>query len=69
MTANGRNGEAGDDKAYDGNNNKLYYRTPADFFETDDVTGDLADTAKGVVHVLGEDNKGGSCFFINFYLN
>ena len=54
-----RNGDTNDpDRAYDGSNSKLYYRTPAEFFESQrERRGDPADTTKHSVGVLDPQGK------------
>jgi len=56
----GRNGAVTPHGAFDGSNDKIYYRTPAEFFNGKDGRDDdrdPADTEKGAVGVLGEDGQ------------
>jgi hypothetical protein len=46
-----RNGKSDPNKAYNGTNTKIYYRTPTGFFN-DEVQTDPADTTKGSTYVL-----------------
>ncbi len=50
VSANGRTGGQ-DDKAFDGINSKLYYMTPASFFDGGSIGRDPADTTRGSVWV------------------
>lgn len=53
-----RNGGMTKDKAYNGTHNKLYYRTPVEFFSSKgSVDHDRADTAKGSVGVLDQQGQ------------
>ncbi len=52
MNANGKYGFK-PEKAFDGINSKLYYQTPAQFFDGDFIGRDPADTTRGSVYVEG----------------
>lgn len=56
VIANGRNGEATVEKAFDGTNTGKYYQTPVTFFSGDEVGTGSADTTKNSAGVL--DKKG-----------
>jgi hypothetical protein len=51
-----RNGRSNKNKAYNGTNSKVYYQTPAAFFN-DEINRDPADTTKGSTFVLDAGNN------------
>jgi hypothetical protein len=61
VTANGRNGDLTQEKAFNGTNTRKFYRTPVEFFAGNEVAVDAADTTKNSVGVL--DKKGKSLIY------
>ena len=67
----GRNGQMGQDKAYNGSSSKFFYQTPFEFFHGGSVERDPADTAREGVHVLNSrgwvgrfQTSHGSCIYM-----
>ncbi|CAH1780052.1 unnamed protein product [Owenia fusiformis] len=52
-----RNGGLTKQTAYNGINSRVYYKTPAEFFNGNEVNKDRADTAKGVAGVLDRNGE------------
>ena len=57
VTANRRNGGKTLEKAYDGTNSKIFYRTPDAFFSEAEVGADPADTTADSVGVLNKEGE------------
>jgi hypothetical protein len=60
VSKGGRNGAFAPHTAFDGSNEKIFYRTPAEFFNGEDGRSDkrdAADTEKGAVGVLRPDGR------------